>query len=106
MEERFLCKVNRDTKPFFQSVYPFNFGAQFVFRMASYYNPKMNSLVSKISSLPRTFFALSNIKKLLVILIVVAVGWLAFGKLLKPQAKQQYTTAQVEKGTLVVSAAE
>jgi len=67
----------------------------------------MNLLLQKISSIPGWFLALSTIKKIFVILIILSAIWLIAGRLfVKKSNNQQYTTVQVQKGTLVVSVSE
>ncbi len=66
----------------------------------------MNSFFSKIASLPRAFLNLTLAKKIFILIIIIAIGWLTYGTLFKKKTQQQYATTQAEKGTLVVSVAE
>ncbi len=66
----------------------------------------MNSSVSKLFSIPRVFLNLSLVQKIFIVLIIAAIGWFIYGKLIASKAVPAYQTAQVEKGTLVVSVSE
>lgn len=64
------------------------------------------NLFVKIVSIPKWFFDQTLLKKIIIILIIVAGVWFIYGKFLKPKPTSTYTTAQVEKGTLVSSVEE
>lgn len=66
----------------------------------------MNSFFTKIKSVPSWFLAQSLVKKILVILIILAIGWLTLGRIFVKKPAAQYETAKAEKGTLVVSVEE
>ena len=66
----------------------------------------MNSFFTRIKSIPSWFLDQSLIKKVLVVLIVLAIGWLTLGRVFVKKQSTQYETAKAEKGTLVVSVEE
>lgn len=64
----------------------------------------MNISLQTITSLPQSFLAASWKKKILILAGIAIVLWLAVPRVLvKDTQKQQYQTAQAERGTLVVS---
>jgi multidrug efflux pump subunit AcrA (membrane-fusion protein) len=57
-----------------------------------------------LSKIKNRFIQLSFIKKIILLIVVIGLGWLTFSKLVSSKKNQvQYQTAKVEKGTLIVS---
>lgn len=64
----------------------------------------VQSIVKKLFALKDWFIKKSLVMKLVVIVLVLGIGWFIYPKIVyKKSSKPQYQTAQVEKGTLIVS---
>ncbi len=62
-----------------------------------------SKLIKQIKDLFGWILKLSIKVKIILILIILASGWLVFSKIINKPKTPEYQTAQVEKGTLIIS---